>query len=69
MSANANTIFGTTFRQTTHEDNALGWALLFATNMPATAWSPVADGIAINGDLCTVQLEAVGPQRFLRLRK
>ena len=49
--------------------NANGYTLESAANIPATVWSTVTNSTAINGDLFTVQLEAVGSQRLFRLRK
>jgi len=49
--------------------NAADFVLESATSLPATVWSPVTNGFAINGDLFTVQLEIAGAQRLFRLRK
>ncbi len=51
-------------------DNECSWlALEFATSPSAQAWSLVTNGITINGDLFTVQMEITGFQRVYRLRK
>jgi hypothetical protein len=49
--------------------NAVGFALEFATNLPAPAWSLVTNSVTTNGDLFSVSLEITGSKRFYRLRK
>lgn len=49
--------------------NGLGYALEFATNLPAQAWSLVTNNVAFDGDLFSVPVDNTGPQRFYRLRK
>ena len=48
---------------------AIDYTLESTTNLPATVWSPVTNNVVINGDLCTVQLEAAESQQMYRLRK
>lgn len=49
--------------------NAGAYTLQTTTNLLAAAWSDLTDGITVNGDWFSVQLDAVGPRRFYRLRK
>ncbi len=48
---------------------AVDYALEFATQVPAEAWNPVTNNVALNGDLFTVQLATTGTQRYYRLKK
>jgi len=48
---------------------AADYTLESTTDLPATVWSPVTNNVVINGDLCTVQLEAFESQMMYRLRK
>ncbi len=49
--------------------NAVGYALEFATNLPAQAWSPVTSILTTNGEFFSVQLGITESRRFYRLRK
>lgn len=49
--------------------DAIDYTLESATNLQATVWSPVTNNVVINGDLCTVQKEALASQMMYRLRK
>lgn len=49
--------------------NALDYRLESAATPAAATWNLVTNTSVIAGDLCKVQLEAAGPQRFFRLRK
>jgi len=49
--------------------NAVGYALEYATNLPAQTWSPVTNSAVMIGDLFTVEVESTALKMFYRLRK
>ena len=49
--------------------NALGYALQFATNLQAHAWSPTTHSVVTNGDIFSVTEDITGAKRFYRLVK
>jgi len=49
--------------------NAPGYTLEFTTNLPAQGWTSVTNNVVVNGELFTVQLNAIEPHRCFRLRK
>ena len=48
--------------------NAVGYNLVSAATSAATAWNPVTNDVAINGDYFTVQIAVDEAQRFFRLQ-
>lgn len=46
---------------------AVGFALESTTIFPAQGWTTVTNSVAITGNVCTVELQASGAQRFFRL--
>lgn len=49
--------------------NAAGYALELATHLSAQAWSPVTNGITVNGELFSLPVEISGSRGFYRLRR
>jgi hypothetical protein len=60
---------GPTSFQISWPTNAVRYNLEYATNLPAQAWSPVANSVVMNRDLFTVEFESTESKRFYRLRK
>lgn len=49
--------------------HARDYMLESTTSLPATVWTLVTKNVVINGDLCTVELQAAESQKVYRLRK
>jgi hypothetical protein len=60
---------GSAAAQITWLTNFTDFALEYATNLPATAWNPVAPQMTTNGDRFSVTVETDGTQRVYRLHK
>ena len=63
------TSLGGTQARMTWRTNFTDYVLEYATNLPATVWTPMTDGIALTGDYFSLRVDIKSAQRVFRLRK